>query len=229
MPRSESYRVCVVRTLLEQSSGLCSPDVGPNSRVDDMALKHIKPDTSLLSELNEVSRDANSLSDYLRLPNAVPLSFPSNQLTEICQSLGNLPYGTAEGCRAPLEYARVRLPAIRREFIFNEQDALPPQHDEMPPLTRGMTLDRLLRDLIASVSTALDEYRRQATDSYDDTVGSEPIVDPSGEPKVRKGIIESQELEHRLQAASQKVLETTLPESENADRLIRRLRDVEGI
>src|SRR5262249_37599802 len=120
-------------------------------------------------------------------------------------------------------------PAIRREYIFNEEDIHQSQGDEIPPLARGMTLDRLLRDLFASVATALDEYRRQATQSYDDTVGPEPIADPSQEPKVRSGIAKSLDLEERLQEASRSVSEVSVPDSENADLLIRRIKDVEGI
>lgn len=128
-----------------------------------MALKYTRPNDMLLQELAEVSRDAHAVIEYLRAPNSLPLSFPASQLIEIATTLGELPSGTAEGCRVPLEYARVRLPAIRRENILNE-DAIALQEDEaVPPLLRGMALDRCMRDLIASVTTALDEYRRQTT------------------------------------------------------------------
>ena len=87
-----------------------------------MALERIRPDEALDRELRDVSRDALTLLEFLRAPNiALPDTFPSNQLGEICQSLGDLPRGTAEGCRTPLEYARVRLPAIRREHILSEE------------------------------------------------------------------------------------------------------------
>ena len=59
--------------------------------------------------------------------------------------LGNLqalPEGTAEGCREPLEYARARLPALRRLFIVTETAARsqPSDSDEPPPLVRGMAV-----------------------------------------------------------------------------------------
>ena len=95
-----------------------------------MALRHVPPDEALNRELLEVSRNSDALLQFLRAPNAIPETFPSSQLVEISQSLRDLPQGTAEGCRTPLEYARVRLPAIRREHILSDDQvpslALPP-------------------------------------------------------------------------------------------------------
>ena len=195
-----------------------------------MALRHGPPNEALNRELRDVSRDSDALSEFLRAPNAIPDSFPSSQLVAICQSLGGLPQGTAEGCRVPLEYARVRLPAIRREHILSE-DRIPPlaDPDAVPPLVRGMGLDRLLKDLIAAVTTALDEYRRQATEPFDDTVGPEPVVDTPDDANLRAALAQSQSVETELRNAGDEIRATTVPDSSRADRLLRTMKDAEGL
>ena len=196
-----------------------------------MALEHIRPDDALGRELTDVSRDADALLEFLRAPNVViPDTFPSNQLAEICQSLSDLPQGTAEGCRAPLEYARVRLPAIRREHVLRE-DQVPPlaDEDEAPPLVRGMGLDRLLRDLIASITTALDEYRRQATEHFDDTVKAEPLVDNPGNASIRAAVAKSRSVGTALRSAEDEIRQTTVPDSSRGDRLLRTVKDAESV
>ena len=84
------------------------------------ALHHSKPPESLLRELNEVATDAAGLADELRRAQNLPADFPAAELLEVMVQLQALPNGTAEGCRQPLEYARARLPAIRRRFIKTE-------------------------------------------------------------------------------------------------------------
>ncbi len=187
-----------------------------------MALGHVPPDETLNRELLDVARDSDALSAYLRAPNAIPDTFPGSQLVAICQSLGGLPDGTAEGCRVPLEYARVRLPAIRREHILSEDHVGPlADPDAAPPLLRGMGLDRLLKDLIAAVTTALDEYRRQATAPFDDTVGPEPIVDTPDDATIRAALAQSESLETELRNAGDEIRAATVPDSSRADRLLR--------
>jgi formylglycine-generating enzyme required for sulfatase activity len=195
-----------------------------------MALRHIRPNEALARELLDVARDGESLLEFLRAPNAVPESFPTTQVVEICRSLGDLPEGTAEGCRVPLEYARVRLPAIRREHIVGEDQVPAPENeDEAPPLIRGMGLDRLFRDLIASVTTTLDEYRLQASEHFDDTVGPELAVDAHDVAGVRAAMDKSRAVEEQLHTAAETIRETTVPESSRADRLRRTVKDAENV
>jgi hypothetical protein len=91
-----------------------------------------------MRELHEVASDAVVLADELAKANRLPSDFPAAQLLELLTELQKLPDGTAEGCRQPLEYARTRLPAIRRRFIQTEEQSR--QHhtadEDMPPLRR---------------------------------------------------------------------------------------------
>jgi hypothetical protein len=84
-----------------------------------MPLNHSAPDEGFMRELREVARDAVALNEPLAKPLnflnfELPPDFPKSQLIDICRSLAQLPDGTAEGSRPALEYARIRLPAIRR-------------------------------------------------------------------------------------------------------------------
>src|SRR5258708_5564175 len=128
-----------------------------------MPLEHSSPTPTLAAELNEVARDAEALMEILQrgLNAPLPPEFPREQLIDICKTLIFLPRGTAEGCRAPLEYARKRLPSIRGEHIA--VDVASPE-GRSPRLTRGELLDQTLATLIVSVSTALDAYGRLAAD-----------------------------------------------------------------
>jgi hypothetical protein len=145
-------------------------------------LDYSKPPESLALELQEVARDAAALFEHLKGSNYLPSTFPKNQLSDIAGSLIGLPEGTAEGCRAALEYARNRLPFIRRENILSVQNSpLFLGIDAPPTVTRGDFLDQKVRDLIASVTTALDEYRRLASEEGEDEFESEASVVPHDE------------------------------------------------
>lgn len=196
-----------------------------------MALRRDPPNEALARELADVARDADALSEALRAPNQIlPETFPTPQVIAICRSLAELPEGTAEGCRAPLEYARVRLPAIRRAHILGADQAPLPQHeDEAPPPIRGMGLDRLVRDLIASVTTALDEYRQQASEHVEDTVGAELAVDAEGVAGVGAAMAQSEAVEQTLRGAGGTISETTVAGSSRAERLRRTVKDAENV
>ena len=92
-----------------------------------------------------------------------------------------------------------------------------------------MGLDRLLRDLIASVTTALDEYRRQATEHFDDTVGPELVVDSSGDPSIAAAVARSRSVEADSRKAEEEIRETTVPGSRRTDRLLRTVKDAETV
>ena len=194
-----------------------------------MALEHEAPDDTLLGELESVSEDARDLIDFLRRQNTLPATFPTETMVVIAQSLVDLPKGSAEGCHKPLEYARARLPFIRREHFLRENTAATLLDDEEePPLLRGMTLDRLTINLIASVTTALDEYRNQAMSQFDDTVQVEPTAeldDMTG----GQAIATSVEVEAKISATAVDISENLVAGSKNGDRLIRRLFDATSI
>lgn len=194
-----------------------------------MALGYEKPNDDLLAELESVAEDARALVEYLKAPNTLPNDFPQEALIAIGQSLISLPEGTAEGCRRTLEYASNRLPAIRRQN-FQKEDPVsgPTQENEEPPLVRGMSLDQLVSDLYASVGTALDEYRDQVREHFDDTVQAEPtgLVD---DVSASEAIATSRKLEDEVTATVADISANAIAGSRNIDRLTRRLSDATSL
>jgi hypothetical protein len=77
------------------------------------------------------------------------------------------------GARSPLDYARYRLPAIRRLYTGSEQLQ---SRDDAPALTRGAMFDQKLTALMSSVSTAFDEYRSLASEEEDEFRAEAGIV-----------------------------------------------------
>jgi hypothetical protein len=106
-----------------------------------------------MRELREVKSDASALATALATAQHVPSDFPAGQLQGLLVELQSLPDGTAEGCRQSLEYARARLPAIRRQFIKTEEESRqsPADEDAPPPLIRGMAIDARIGALVNSV------------------------------------------------------------------------------
>jgi len=195
-----------------------------------MALEYERPHPDLMRELQDVARDADLLIVHLREDNTLPESFPTGELRDFCTTLSGLQQGTAEGCRAPLEHARARLPAIRREFLIGEDHAPPVTNpDAAPPPMRGMALDQLLRNLYASVGTALDQYRQLAGAVLDDTVTGEPTATARDEPTVKQAAGDARRLEQILHDGARQVDDMAEPGSANIDRLTRRMRDAEGL
>jgi Leucine-rich repeat (LRR) protein len=196
-----------------------------------MPLEHSKPPETLRRELHEVARDARAFMDILTQINALPDEFPKAQLLQISHALADLPDGTAEGCRVPLATARDLLPFIRRQYIISEEDdqSQGSQADDAPPLVvRGATLDQRMRDLIASVTTALDEYRRL---SAEETIDENP-VQASVSPQKRlvdEATLQSKKLEMSLLDARETVGTTTTADSAAADDLKRQLLDSVGM
>ncbi len=192
-----------------------------------MSLQHSRPPHSLSLELQEVARDARDLIVLLErgLNFPPPPDFPSEQLKDICRSLTQLPEGTAEGSRPPLEYARRRLPAIRRQYVLSDEAAA---DDEHPRLARGASFDQKLSSLIASVSTALDEYRRLAAeDDVDELPPEAGIVVSSSSTDA--AIAKSEAFDLSLERARETVDQVTQPSSARADDLKRQLLDARGL
>ncbi|HEY8162688.1 MAG TPA: hypothetical protein VIF34_10535, partial [Methylocystis sp.] len=110
-----------------------------------MPLDYVRPSPELALELDEVAAKAAPLREYLAAPN-IPLDgFPSERLQQICVSLERLPQGTAEGCRAPLAYARIELPRIRRKHVLRAS-GVKDNKDAPPSISREDRLDLLLKD-----------------------------------------------------------------------------------
>jgi hypothetical protein len=161
----------------ENSISSCNWGAGRYAGI--MKLDSAIPPESLLEELQEVATYSSSLIAAIKSANGIPKAFPREAVFDLCVGLGGLQFGTAEGCRVPLEYARSRLPAIRRQFIFREEDRV---HDELtgdepPPLMRGMTIDLAFQSLIAAITTALDEYRRLASAQFAESISVDQEFD----------------------------------------------------
>ena len=193
---------------------------------------YTKPDQRLARELREVARHAVALAKALTqgLNFQLPNDFPKDQLIEITETLASLPSGTAEGCGAPLQYARSRLPAIRRLHILSEEleEHPGPSDNAPPPVLRGALIDQRLRDLLASVTTALDEYHLIS--------GHAPPDDPEGgiatlesTETASEAVESSIQLEARLADTKTIVDETTEADSPTADKLKRQISDARGL
>ena len=192
-------------------------------------LQHTRPQESLESELQEVANDAAALVSHLDGANYLPDEFPKDQLRELANSLIELPLGTAEGCRAPLEYARARLPFIRREHILSPANSSQNQLGTPPSILRGELLDRHMRDLIASVTTALDEYRRLASDYIDEDIVPEPSISKPSDNLFDNAIGRSKRLSEKIHEARDKVTESGEINSKGVDDLKRQLKDADGL
>jgi hypothetical protein len=196
-----------------------------------MPLSYGQPEAGLARELREVARDAIALETALTtgLNFELPPDFPRHQLVEITKSLAQLPSGTAEGSRPALEYARNRIPAIRREHVLSEELDFPVSDpDAAPQVVRGALIDERLRHLIASVTTALDEYRRLAAEEAIDEVQPEAGVVAPVEI-FEEPVAQSLNLETGLDTAAIEVAESVNPKSPSADNLKRQLSDGQGL
>ncbi len=196
-----------------------------------MPLEYSQPEPGLARELREVARDANALIAALtrELNFELPRDFPKAQLLDICRSLAQLPDGTAEGCRAALDYARNRLPTIRREHILSEELDVPTRDAHAaPPVLRNSLIDERLSRLITSVTTALDAYRHLAAEAPKEEPKPEPAVAVSPE-LADQAVSQSERLEAGLTDATKIVEETTNPTSQRADSLKRQLFDGLGL
>jgi hypothetical protein len=165
--------------------------------------------------------------DVLRRGLNVPLpaEFPRDQLIDICATLVLLPSGTAEGCRAPLEYARKRLPSIRREHIATDGAR---GDGDTPLIVRGAHLDQKLATLISSVSTALDAYGRLAADETGADFKPEAGIRAS-KSTVEDVVARARDLDAGLGEAQKTVGEVSQPGSTQADDLQRQLQDARGL
>jgi len=183
-------------------------------------------------ELREVASDADALAAELTKANGLPSDFPAEQLLELLVELKSLPTGTAEGCRRPLEYARARLPAIRRKFIQTEEQSRQSRADEdaPPPLTRGMIIDVRIGALVNSVTTALDEYRALASVEDDDAADTAPSLEiDATSPDVINAMAASRSAELALGEHVNELERIAEPSSVTADSLKRQMRDTRGL
>src|SRR5262249_21173101 len=97
-----------------------------------------------------------------------------------------------------------------------------------PTLSRGALLDQRLGVLIASVSTALDEYRRLASEEGAVDFKAEAGIVPQ-KGSVGDAVEDSRKLDEALAQAEDTIETVSRPTSEPADNLQRQLRDARGL
>lgn len=192
-------------------------------------LDYTRPSADLLHELDEVAAKARALRHCLAAPN-IPLDgFPAERLSELCGALAILPEGTAEGCRAPLAYARVELPRIRRSHVGRVSET--PSADAPPSIAREDRLDLLLKDVIASVSTALAQYQADSSAELPEALEPEPSVDATRTDAAKEALIRAEQVEHAVSAARPPVEAlrgAAFPHAEDLGRQLSDVRATEG-
>ena len=192
-----------------------------------MALKRTKPPETLLRELIQVAEHADKLTSAISSANALPAQFPIEPTLTLCGALSDLPLGTAEGCRLPLEYARSRLPAIRREFLPIDRGSVATIDDSAPD--RGSHLDAAILALLGAVSTALDEYRYLATSSFSD-VDVEDYSETFDDINSRNSVVDrSLRTRSYIRSGVSEAGDLFEPDSETGSTLIRSLHDAEQL
>ncbi|BBK30528.1 hypothetical protein EDC65_2032 [Stella humosa] len=191
-----------------------------------MALTFDAPNENLLRELQQVQKDAFQVSDNIGRLNAVPLGFPKLAIVDLCASLAGLVNGTAEQCRVQLESARNILPRVRREFFyFDETESEHEGADDEIRFYRGMHIDNLLNLLLASVTTALEEYRLQSQVKFDDKTQPDDVGTINNTDIISSVFNISDSIGDKVLFAASELDRQKVSETKNGDILRRRLVD----
>jgi Leucine-rich repeat (LRR) protein len=180
-----------------------------------------EPDEELARALREVAQRAAYLIEVTEGQNAdLPLNFPVDEFISTVRILTELPNGTQEGCREPLQHATNYLPEMRDlHFISEELE----ESNHKAALQRGAAIDRAVEGLLVSVMTALVRYRRIAR--------IKPIVEkleaPIAAPEIMTAepIATATRLESQLSDARKEVEATPEPHSKPVEDLKRQLTD----
>lgn len=191
-----------------------------------MPLLYSAPTPELAVELGEVRADASALFEVFKKLNApLPDTFPKTAVLDIAGALRELPDGTARGCLRPLTEAQAQLAAIRSQHIVHEdKDRLTWGEDGPPPLFRGEPIDQHLRNLMSSVSTALQSANRIAAEEpepEEPQAGIQPSDTASTESVIRHSLDAQKELLDERHALDQ----IRAPDSAHADALRRQVTD----
>jgi Leucine-rich repeat (LRR) protein len=194
-----------------------------------MALDYVGPNNSLARELDQVARESRNVADTLRGINLMPRLFPEEALDEICISLSNLNKGTAQGCVEPLNYARHMLPLVRRDHFHIEGEEPELEDEDDTCFAREHSLDHAITRLYVAVGTALDEYRSQAQERYDDYVGAVEIIEFGQDGDFAQIAQKSREVSHQAEQEVQNLSEWIEPNSIVAGNLRRQIQDTANI
>ncbi len=197
-----------------------------------MPLPYGPPNKQLARELGQVAIEATNLSDVLDGSNVSLETFPTDSLKALCHALIGLTEGTAENCRPPLELARNVLPQIRRQYfaLEEEESEHPAARDEMPPqLYRGMSLDQHINLLLSAVATALDEYRTQAKERFNDEVRAEPVGEIDDQNILSEAYNVTTDVIKGIENATNDLDNSQLSYTQQGDILRRRLKDGQNL
>jgi Leucine-rich repeat (LRR) protein len=169
-----------------------------------MPLPFERPSPRYLRELVAVSEASRGLTQSLG-SNALPDNFPVVAITELGQSLESLPKGTAEGSIQILLQARNRLPSWRNDFFDFEDhlDFQPVDPEARPIEKRDGFVDTALVKLIAAVSSAIEQYQKEAGAEVEPDVDIDQPV-PAGQDF---GVANALETLARVDAQSKAILE----------------------
>lgn len=186
------------------------------------------PNAALSAELDQVEQDAHDVLTHLSSANDLDEKFPKKELASIAETLVGLNDGGTTAAAAILWYAYKRLPALRRQHVY--QDKVADEAQASWRQIRGMTLDKYIVALIASVSTALDECHSQKV--IEDEL--EPNEDLRFSRKVAAQDADrlsdrSRDLSRDVLAAEIELASVRPNESAEIDKLSRGLRDVRGL
>jgi hypothetical protein len=193
-------------------------------REAQMPLEYSRPPSALALELEDVAKRSRELTEALRQINTPPDGFPKASVEEIANVLCALPSGTAEGCRTPLEYARLRLASIRREYMAKECA------DSLNPFARGSELDQKFANLYTAVGTALDEYRALAALPTEVPETPEPTVAaPENDRLAAQGLDIGEKTQQAYENGAKTIGDIARPESTRADDLKRQMEDAAGL
>jgi hypothetical protein len=170
--------------------------------------------------------DAAALSDVFKQINTpLPDDFPKAAVLEIAQGLRALPEGTARGCLRPLIEAQSQLAAIRSQHIIHEDRSESKHREEPPPLFRGEPIDQNLRNVMSSVSTALQTANRLAAEEPETETPEESIT-PTDDAARASLVKASEGLQEELEEERRQLDAVKVSDSKQADTLRRRVSDV---
>ena len=118
---------------------------------------------------------------------------------------------------------------VFQTFLYIEGEEPELQGEEDTYFTREQPLDHAITRLYVAVGTALDEYRSQAQDKYDDHVGAEETLEFAQDGTFANIDQRSREVALQAERDSQNLSDLATPNSTAADNLQRQIQDSANI
>lgn len=191
-------------------------------------MKYSKPSTEYLLELDQVASAADRLKDFLAdNPNMLPLGFPTGSVLTLCVALSQLPRGSVEGSVILLETGREQYPNIRRNFIPQEPDGSEVD-PEIPPVFRGGDLDKMINDLYVAIGTAIDEYKSEYGDDFEDGISKDQPIERRSEFGLEDSSDKTKRAEEAIEELNDQLATRDQKKSEEEARFNRALVDTDS-